>query len=103
MAPDIYLICGTKQRNLGISIVSQTRKAGFSVSFSIKEVGFGKQFKDAGKSGARYALIIGDEEAMQNIVKIKDMNSSGEISAEQSKLIFQLEQLDQEGGIPPKK
>ena len=99
MAPDIYLICGADQRKSGISLVATTRKAGFSVSHPLKESGFGKQFKEAGKSGARYALILGEEEEDQNKVKIKDLKSSGEITVDQKQLIHQLEKLDQEGGI----
>jgi histidyl-tRNA synthetase len=99
MAPDLYLICGTDQRKSGISLVATTRKAGFSVSHPLKESGFGKQFKEAGKSGARYALILGEEEDNQNKVKIKDLKSSGEITVEHTQLIHQLEKLDQEGGI----
>ena len=99
MAPDLYLICGTDQRKSGISLVATTRKAGFSVSHPLKESGFGKQFKEAGKSGARYALILGEEEDNQNKVKIKDLKSSGEITVEQTQLIHQLEKLDQDGGI----
>ena len=99
IAPDLYLICGTDQRKSGISLVATTRKAGFSVSHPLKESGFGKQFKEAGKSGARYALILGEEEDNQNKVKIKDLKSSGEITVDQKQLIHQLEKLDQEGGI----
>ena len=99
MAPDLYLISGTEQRISGISLVAATRKAGFVVSHSLKTTGFGKQFKEAGKSGARYALILGEEEKNQNKVKIKDLKSAEEITVEQAKLIHQLEKLDQDGGI----
>lgn len=99
MTPDLYLISGTEQRISGISLVAATRKAGFAVSHSLKTTGFGKQFKEAGKSGARYALILGEEEKNQNKVKIKDLKSAEEITVEQAKLIHQLEKLDQDGGI----
>ena len=99
MAPDLYLISGTEQRISGISLVAATRRAGFAVSHSLKTTGFGKQFKEAGKSGARYALILGEEEKNQNKVKIKDLKSAEEITVEQAKLIHQLEKLDQDGGI----
>ena len=99
MAPDLYLISGTEQRISGIALVAATRKAGFAVSHSLKTTGFGKQFKEAGKSGARYALILGEEEKNQNKVKIKDLKSAEEITVEQAKLIHQLEKLDQDGGI----
>ena len=99
MAPDLYLISGTEQRISGIALVAATRRAGFAVSHSLKTTGFGKQFKEAGKSGARYALILGEEEKNQNKVKIKDLKSAEEITVEQAKLIHQLEKLDQDGGI----
>ena len=99
MVPDIFLICGSEQSKTGISIVANTRKAGFSVSHPLKESSFGKQFKEAGKSGARYALILGEEEELKKKVKIKDLKSSGEIAVDQSHLIQQLEKLDEEGGI----
>ena len=57
--------------------MANTRKAGFAVSHPLKDSGFGKQFKDAGKSGARYAAILGEEEEAGNKVKIKDLKSSG--------------------------
>ena len=99
MAPDLYLISGTEQRISGIALVAATRRAGFAVSHSLKTTGFGKQFKEAGKSGARYALILGEEEKNQKKVKIKDLKSAEEITVEQAKLIHQLEKLDQDGGI----
>ena len=99
MVPDIFLICGSEQSKTGISIVANTRKAGFSVSHPLKDSPFGKQFKEAGKSGARYALILGEEEELKKKVKIKDLKSSGEIAVDQSHLIQQLEKLDEEGGI----
>jgi histidyl-tRNA synthetase len=99
MAPDLFLICGPDQRMSGISLVALTRKAGFAVSHPLKESGFGKQFKDAGKSGARYALILGEEEETAKQVKIKDLKSSGEMTVNQAKLIQELEKLEEEGGI----
>jgi histidyl-tRNA synthetase len=79
--------------------VANTRKAGFAVSHPLKDSGFGKQFKDAGKSGARYALILGEEEEARNKVKIKDLKSSGEMTVDQVRLIQELEKLEEEGGI----
>ena len=79
--------------------MANTRKAGFAVSHPLKDSGFGKQFKDAGKSGARYAMILGEEEEAGNKVKIKDLKSSGEMTVDQERLIQELEKLEEEGGI----
>ena len=98
-APDLYVIAGETQTNLGISMASRARKAGFSTSYSLKAVGFGKQFKDAGKSGARYALILGEEEEQTEQVKIKDLRNSAEVTVAQSSMLAKLEELDSQGGI----
>ena len=100
LAPDLFLICGSDQKTSGISLVANTRKAGFSVTYPLKENSFSKQFKEAGKSGAKYALILGEEEENEKKVKVKDLNSSGEVTVSQNQLIHQLEKLDEEGGIP---
>ncbi len=97
--PDLYVIAGETQTNLGISMASRARKAGFSTSYSLKAVGFGKQFKEAGKSGARYALILGEEEEQTEQVKIKDLRNSTEVTVAQSSVLAKLEELDSQGGI----
>lgn len=99
LAPDLFLISGEKQRKLGISVASQVRKGGFSISYPLKPLGFGKQFKEAGKSGARYALVVGEEEENSGTVKIKDLRSSAEVSSPLEQLLGKLEEFDSTGGI----
>ncbi len=101
MAPDLYLIAGLNEQKHGISLVSQARKGGFSTAYSLKSSGFGKQFKDAGKSGARYALILGSEEVEKQNVKIKDLRNATETTVSQKSLLAKLEEFDAEGGIQP--
>jgi histidyl-tRNA synthetase len=99
VAPDIYLICGPEDKKFGLTIISRCRKAGFSVSHSLKNAAFGKQFKEAGKSGARYGLILGADERQKNEIKIKDFRSGNEKSVSQQSLIEQIEIFDEAGGI----
>ena len=99
LAPDLYLVCGEEQKKSGISLVSLARKGGFSTSYSLKMVGFGKQFKEAGKSGARYALILGTEEADSKKVKVKDLRTGAEEVISQNSLVEKLEEFDATGGI----
>ena len=99
MAPDLFLIAAEEQKKRGISLVSVARKGGFSTSYSLKKAGFGKQFKEAGKSGARYALILGEEEEKSGKIKIKDLRTSGEVSVLQTSLLSKLQELDSEGAI----
>jgi histidyl-tRNA synthetase len=99
VSPDIYLICGPEDKRFGLTIISRCRKAGFSVSHSLKNAAFGKQFKEAGKSGARYGLILGKDELDKNEIKIKDFRSGNEKSVPQKSLIEQVEIFDEAGGI----
>jgi len=99
MAPDLWVVFAEKTRMDAISLTSQLRKSGFSTTYSLKNAGFGKQFKDAGKSGARYVVIIGEDEAQENSVKIKDLRSGVEKTISQTGLIAELERMDTEGGI----
>ena len=99
ISPDLFLIFGEGEREVGLRLSSRLRKSGFSTSYSLKATGFGKQFKDAGKSGARYAVILGEEEVNQAKVKVKDLRSGEEDTAEITDLVDQIEQWDGEGGI----
>ena len=98
-SPDLYLLCDPDDIQVGLPLVAQCRKAGFSVSYSIKKAAFGKQFKEAGKSGARYGLILGQDELAKKVIKIKDFRNGAEKSVSPKNLIEQLENLDEAGGI----
>jgi len=99
IAPDLFVVFGESERPLALRLCSNLRKNGMSTTYSLKSVGFGKQFKDAGKSGARYAIIVGEEEAKEEKVKIKDLRNGKEIPIEIKNLTLKLEELEAEGGI----
>ena len=98
--PDLFVIAGEDLQAEALALASRARKGGFATSYSLKQSGFGKQFKEAGKSGARYALILGEDEAAKRMVTIKDLRSGGEEKIKQADLLVQLDGLDKEGGIP---
>jgi len=100
-APDVFVIAGEDLQTEALALASRTRKGGFATSYSLKQAGFGKQFKEAGKSGARYALILGEDELSGGMITIKDLRSGGEKRIKQADLLAQLEGLDEEGGISP--
>lgn len=79
--PDVFAIIGGEE-TLGpaLKAIQQLREAGYSVEYPIKSQGFGKQFKAANDSGARLALIFGDEEVSRGKVQLKDL-ASGEETA----------------------
>ncbi len=99
VAPDLFILFEENERTLALRLISHLRRAGFSTSYSLKPASFGKQFKDAGKSGARYAIILGEEEAKQERIKIKDLQTSMEKTVGIKELKGTLEELVSEGGI----
>jgi histidyl-tRNA synthetase len=45
----------------------------------MKNIGFGKQFKTATASGARVALIYGEDELARGVVKLRDLSQREEV------------------------
>ena len=99
ISPDLFLLFAEAERDLGLRLSNRLRKAGHSTSYSLKAAGFGKQFKDAGKSGARYAIILGEDEVERSEVKVKDFRSGLEENCKITELVDKIEYWDGEGGI----
>jgi histidyl-tRNA synthetase len=51
---------------------------------------FGKQMKAADKAGARYAVIIGDDELAKGVAKLKCLNSGDELEVPLGSLVEHL-------------
>ncbi|GAB1489496.1 histidine--tRNA ligase [Opitutaceae bacterium] len=76
---DIYaVIGGPAARKAAFGDIAALRGAGFRVDYPLKDVAFGKQFKAAAESGARLALIYGDDEVAKGVVKIRDLTAREE-------------------------
>ncbi len=73
-APDVYCVIGGEAgRRAAFADIHALRAAGFATEYPLKELAFGKQFKAAADSGARLALIYGDDELAKGVVKIRDL------------------------------
>ncbi|HEY8119212.1 MAG TPA: histidine--tRNA ligase [Methylophilaceae bacterium] len=78
-APDIYLInVGETAEKVALQIAEQLRNANLAVSLHAGGGSFKSQMKKADRSGACYALIIGDDEAQAGEVTLKPMLETGE-------------------------
>ena len=78
-APDVYcVIGGPAGRAAAFADIHALRATGRRVDYPMKEVAFGKQFKLAADSGAKLALIYGDDEVAKGIVKIRDLTDRTE-------------------------
>lgn len=78
-APDVYcVIGGATERRAAFGTIQALRAAGYRVDYPIRDVGFGKQFKAAAESGARVAVIFGQDEVARGAVKLRDLRERTE-------------------------
>ncbi len=90
-APDIFVIIGgAKERAEALGDIFLLREAGYRVEYLLRDSGFGKQFKTAGSSGARMALIYGEEELERREVKARDLRDGREESVPRQALLPRL-------------
>ena len=72
--PDVYLVnVGELAEKKAFSMAEVMRNKGLSVVLHAGGGSFKSQMKKADKSGARYAAIVGDDEAVVNEVTLKSM------------------------------
>jgi histidyl-tRNA synthetase len=87
-AMDAYLVhSGESASRFAWNVAESLRGRGVSVVLHCGGGSFKSQMKRADASGARYAVIIGDEEAGRQVVSLKPMREAGEqvqVDAEQA-------------------
>jgi histidyl-tRNA synthetase len=84
--PDLYVISrGEAAEVQALVLTRQARQAGLAVERDASGGAFGKQFKRADRSGAPWAAVIGDSEAADGEVVLKDLH--GEQPARQLPLL----------------
>jgi histidyl-tRNA synthetase len=74
--PQVYLVSvGERTDVLGLQLAERLRDSwpGLRLQFNLGGGNFKTQFKRADKSGARYALVLGEAEAARGIVAIKNL------------------------------
>lgn len=77
--PDIYLVnVGSLAEQSAFSVAEQLRGLGLNVVLHAGGGSFKSQMKKADRSGARFAAILGDDEAQANEVSLKPMLGQGE-------------------------
>ncbi|MCB4407038.1 histidine--tRNA ligase [Synechococcus sp. MU1642] len=77
--PDAYLVNrGERAETVGLSLARSLRQQGLTVELDGSGSAFGKQFKRADRSCARWALVLGDEEVERGEVRLKPLQQQGE-------------------------
>lgn len=94
---DFYVVSrGEKAEAQALILGQKLRQAGFSVELDLSGSAFKKQFTRADKSGAVGCLILGDEEAENQTVKLKWMATKEQQTISQVDLLEKAEQLREE-------
>ncbi|CAK6698145.1 Histidine--tRNA ligase [Synechococcus sp. CBW1107] len=91
--PDLYVVSrGERAEPLALQLARQLRLAGRHVELDLSRSAFGKQFKRADRTGARWALVIGDSEAEAGVAILKDLRPADGAPADQEERLS-LEEL----------
>ena len=78
-APDVYLVNrGDQAETVALGLARDLRNAGLAVELDGSGAAFGKQFKRADRSGAPLALVLGDGEVNQGLVRVKPLLGKGD-------------------------
>ena len=78
-APDAYVVhVGERATLLALEVAESLRDAGLAITVHAGGGNFGAQMKRADASGARFALIVGENEADARVVGVKPLRDAGE-------------------------
>ena len=76
---DVYLVNqGEQAKRFAFRVAEQLRERGIAVIFDAGGSSFKSQMRKADASGARFALIVGDDEVAANVVAVKPLRDPGE-------------------------
>ena len=86
--PEYYFVAiGEEARKKAIVLINQMRMMGYDVEFLIDKISMKSQMKAANKLGAKYTLILGEDELSKNVVVKKNMETGEQIEIKISKLL----------------
>ena len=72
--PKVYLVTlGDEARLTGISLIKKLRENGISTEFDPDKTSMNAQMKMANKTGAKFALILGEDELKKNKIVLKNL------------------------------
>tara|TARA_A100001037_G_scaffold290951_1_gene304399 strand:- start:418 stop:1662 length:1245 start_codon:yes stop_codon:yes gene_type:complete len=87
-SPDAYLVNkGDKAEAKALELARKLRSASLSIELDGSGSSFGKQFKRANRSGATWAVVLGDDEVNSGQVRLKKLYCSNNSSSENDLLV----------------
>lgn len=95
-SPFVFLITlgdPTTVRPLAVRLLADLRRAGIAADMDYRSHRFPAQVKRADELGARYTLILGDTEAAQGVIQLRDQNTKEQRTVALDALISTLRAL----------
>lgn len=86
-------VCDLTGGDIARDLTIELRRAGIAADRAFGGRSMKAQMKAADRSGARVALIVGEDEQAQGVVTVRDLRSSEQITVARSDLIEHLTQL----------
>jgi len=88
---DVYIVQTSESAlEIGLSLAMEMRDAGISVISNIGSTGFKSQLKKADRSGARLALLIGENELQTNSVTVKQLDNGKQFTVSIENLLTEI-------------
>ncbi len=84
------VVMGDEARSEGFRLLCELRDAGFSAIMDYAGRSMKSQMKQADKTKARYALILGGDELSKGVVTLRNMESSGQAEIARDEIINKL-------------
>ncbi|WP_395575535.1 histidine--tRNA ligase [Streptomyces sp. BK79] len=82
---------GEEARRVLFAKVTELRKNGVAADFSYGGKGLKAAMKAANRSGARYALVLGERDLAEGVVQLKDMESGEQSAIGVNEIVAELE------------
>jgi histidyl-tRNA synthetase len=85
---EIYVMpLGAEAKTMAQQVASELRLSGYRTDICFEDVKLGNMFKRAERKGAKFAIIIGEDEVAKQQVVIKNLETTEQKSCELEKLI----------------
>jgi histidyl-tRNA synthetase len=79
---DVFAVpLGDQARELLFELVTTLRRAGVAADFGYGSKGLKAAMKAADRSGARYALVLGERDIAENVIQIKELATGEQVAA----------------------
>ncbi len=82
---DAYIVC--QDLNESLKLAKYLRENGLKTEFDMQGKNFSKGFEKALKSGAKFAVILGEDEIKANRVTVKNLSTKEQTTVEREKIL----------------